>query len=54
MYVKEIRYCRETKDYALYLNGEIVGYARSYHEGEIALNELVYELLQAAPFQESA
>jgi hypothetical protein len=45
MYRKEIVYDRETHDYALYLDGELVGFARSYHEGEVTLDQLVFELL---------
>lgn len=44
-YRKEICYDRETRDYAMYLDGELVGYARSYHEAEITLDQLVFELL---------
>lgn len=42
---REIRYSRETKDYDLYLDGEYVGSAGSYLDGEQKLNELVYEML---------
>lgn len=45
---RSIKYDRETKDFALCLNGEIVGYARSYSEGEQTLDELVFDRLQAA------
>jgi hypothetical protein len=34
MYRKEILYDRETHDYAMYLDGELVGFARTYHEAE--------------------
>lgn len=47
-HTKEIRYDRITKDFALYLNGELIGYASSYSEGESRLNELVYDLLRRA------
>jgi hypothetical protein len=30
MYQKEIVYDRETHDYAMYLDGELVGFARTY------------------------
>lgn len=40
MYRKEIVYDRETLDYAMYLDGELVGYARTYTE---ALDQLVFE-----------
>lgn len=44
--VKEICYDRETRDYAMYLDGELVGFARTYHEAEVTLDNLVLELLQ--------
>ena len=37
MYRKEIVYDRETHDYAMYLDGELVGFARTYHEAEVTL-----------------
>lgn len=45
MYRKEIMYDRATRDYAMYLDGELVGFARTYHEGEITLDALVFQLL---------
>ncbi len=44
---KEIVYDRETRDYAMYLDGELVGFARTYHEGEVTLDHLVFELITA-------
>src|SRR5262245_27540569 len=44
-YVKEIRYNRYTKDYDLTLDGEYVGSAKTHHEGETKLDQLVYDLL---------
>ncbi len=44
---KEIVYDRETRDYAMYLDGELVGFARTYHEGEVTLDQLVFELITA-------
>lgn len=46
MYQKEIQYDCETHDYAMYLNGELVGFARNYHEAEITLDQLIFELMQ--------
>lgn len=46
MYQKEIQYDRETHDYAMYLDGELVGFARNYHEAEVALDQLFFELMQ--------
>ena len=54
MYRKMIVYDRKTKDFALYLNGELVGYAPTYLEAESILNKLVYELLARPSFQEAA
>jgi len=34
-----IRFDRITKDFALYLNGELIGYSSPYSEGESRLNE---------------
>lgn len=42
---KEIRYDRTTHDYALYLDGELVGYACSHDQGERTLDALAYEQL---------
>ncbi len=44
-YRKEIKYDREARDYAMYLDGELVGFARTYHEAEVTLDQLVFELL---------
>jgi hypothetical protein len=45
MYTKEIIYDSETRDFAMYLDGELVGFARTYQEAEQTLNELIYDLL---------
>lgn len=45
MYQKEIVYDPETRDFAMYLDGELVGFARTYQEAEVTLDELIYELL---------
>lgn len=42
---KEIKYNRESRDYAYYFNGEFVGFASTYHEAEVILDQLTYELL---------
>lgn len=44
MYRKEIVYDYETHDFAMYLDGDLVGFARTYQEAEVTLDELVYEL----------
>ena len=51
-YHREIVYDRETRDYTMYLDGELVGFGRTYHEAEVTLDQLVFELLntpQALP-----
>ena len=50
MYRKEFVYDRETRDYAMYLDGELVGFARTYHEAEITLDQLVFELMADGQF----
>lgn len=45
---KEIVFDRETRDYAMYLNGEFVGYAPCYHVAEVELDRLAYERLDRA------
>lgn len=53
MYRKEIVYDRETRDYAMYLDSELVGFARTYHEAEVTLDQLVFELLSGAAFRDA-
>lgn len=43
---KEITYDTVTKDYAMIINGEVIGYARSYLEANRLINEYVYEALR--------
>ncbi len=45
LYRKEIVYDRASHDYAMYLDGELVGFARTYHEAEVTLDQLVLELV---------
>jgi hypothetical protein len=54
MYEKSISYDRESRDYAMRLDGELVGFARNYHEAEITLDQLVFELLSGGYFREAA
>lgn len=46
MTTREIVYSPKDRDYALYLGGELVGFARSYAEGEQVLDSLTHGLLQ--------
>lgn len=52
MYRKEIKYDRETRDYAMYLDGDLVGFARTYHEAEVTLDQLVFELMSGQHFKD--
>jgi hypothetical protein len=45
VYHKEIRYDTETRDYAMHLDGELIGFARTHQEAQITLDTLVHELL---------
>jgi len=54
MYRTEIVYDREVREYAMYLDGELIGFARSYHEAEITLDQLVFELMTGQFFKEAA
>ncbi len=47
MHRKNIMYSRNTQDFAIYLDGTLVGYARSYLEAEAVLDQLLMELLRA-------
>ncbi|HMO58725.1 MAG TPA: hypothetical protein PKA05_15100 [Roseiflexaceae bacterium] len=51
---KEIIFNRDTHDFAMYLDGELVGFARTYREAEVALDQLVFDLLSSAYFREAA
>jgi len=46
-FAKAITYNRETRDFDLLLDGQFVGTARSFYEGEEKLDALVYDQLQA-------
>lgn len=52
MYRKEIVYDKETRDFAMYLDGELVGFARTYHEAVITLDQLVFELMSGRFFRQ--
>ncbi len=54
MYEKAIVYDPETRDFAMYLDGELVGFARTYQEAEEALDALVSELLSGRYVCEAA
>jgi len=54
MYRKQIVHDRATRDYAMYLDGELVGFARTYQEAEITLDQLIFELSSGNYFREAA
>jgi hypothetical protein len=54
MYRKQIVHDRATHDYAMYLDGELVGFARTYQEAEVTLNQLIFELSRGHRFHEAA
>ncbi len=54
MHRKEISYDRETRDFAMYLDGELIGWARTYQEAEITLNQVVGELSSGRYVYEAA
>ena len=54
MYRKQIVHDRTTHDYAMYLNGELIGFARTYREAEITLDQLILELSSGHYFREAA
>lgn len=49
MHRKEIIYNRETHDYAMVLDGEPVGFARTYHEAEVTLDQLIFDRITRHP-----
>ncbi|NTW04172.1 MAG: hypothetical protein HGA19_23375 [Oscillochloris sp.] len=54
MYEKTITYDPETRDFAMYLDGELVGFARTYQEAEVTLDQIVFELLSGQYVREAA
>lgn len=42
---KQVKFNRKDRDYAYYLNGQLVGFAPTYIQAEQRLNELVYTAL---------
>ena len=54
MYRKQIVHDRTTRDYAMYLDGELVGFARTYQEAEVTLDQLIFELTSMQYFREAA
>jgi len=50
---RDIIYDRETRSYAMELDGELVGFARTRGEAETTLDELVYQLRLSRPLSEA-
>jgi hypothetical protein len=48
MYQREIIYDCKTRNFAMYLDGELIGFARTYREAEITLDQLTQELVRGA------
>ena len=46
-YHRYIKYSREDKDYAMYLDDEVIGFARTNHEAEVALDQEIYNRMQS-------
>jgi hypothetical protein len=42
---KVIRYDRDTRDYVMYVDGELIGFARTHHEAEVTLDQIVFDRL---------
>lgn len=51
-HTREIVYSREDRDYKMILDGECVGFARTYTQAERTLDELVLELIEVESAQE--
>jgi|SRR6266498_2822104 len=49
---RDIIYDCETRSYGMYLDGELVGFARTRGEAETTLDELVYQQLLCCPLSE--
>lgn len=50
----EIVYDEETRDYAMLVDGELVGYKRTFLEAERYLQDLRYEKLRRYPHNRAA
>ena len=49
-----VMYNRTTKGFAMYFDGKLVGYARSYLEAEAVLDQLQMELLRVTNNERAA
>lgn len=47
---REIVYDRKTRDYAVYIDGELIGFAANYHAGEVMADRHIFdELARSEP-----
>lgn len=46
-YHRRIEYSPKDRDYALFLDDQLVGYARTNHEAEVALDQEVFSRMQS-------
>ena len=53
MYQTAIAYDKECRDYAMYLDGDLIGFARTEREAAITLEQLMCELLDGGSGCES-
>lgn len=44
-FAKHIGYDRLTKDYAAYLDGQVIGFFATHHEAEVALDQVAHDML---------
>jgi hypothetical protein len=42
---KVIRYDSKSRDYGMYLDGELIGFARTHHEAKVTLDQVAFERL---------
>jgi hypothetical protein len=42
---REIKYDRLTKDFAVYVEGQLIGFAANYHAGEVMADQFIFDEL---------
>lgn len=53
-YTKEIVYDSETRDFAMLLDNGLIGFARTYREAELTLDQLIFELTSGQHFRQAS
>jgi hypothetical protein len=48
MFEKAITYNATRRDFEMWLDGELIGYARTYGDAERTLNEVIAEIIASA------